>query len=165
MQAYNWSNFVLRVPVQAATEKIFLAFTTRQGIESWFLRESVFTRQGKNLGDAETVNTGDEYNWRWFGWDDEVVEQGKILDTNLKDFFAFSFGKAGNVSIRISTEEDISMVTLQQTEIPTDEESITKFHLGCMQGWLFYLTNLKSILEGGIDLRNRNVDLKNVINS
>ena len=165
MQAYNWNSFVLRIPVTAPVQNIFFAFTTRQGLETWFLRAAIFTRKGEILNENETVQTGDDYEWKWFGWGDEVIERGKVLDTNLKDFFSFSFGKAGNVSIRMFSEENISMVALQQTEIPTDDESITKFHLGCMQGWLFYLTNLKSILEGGIDLRNRNVELKNVINS
>ncbi len=155
----------MRVPVQAPIEKALTAFSTRRGIESWFLRESVFTRKEKILSEDEAVIPGDEYTWRWFGWHDDVVERGTILDTTQKDLLAFSFGKAGNVSINISPEENISMVTLQQTEIPTDEESVVKFHLGCMQGWLCYLTNLKSILEGGIDLRNRDLALKNVLNS
>jgi hypothetical protein len=37
--------------------------------------------------------------------------------------------------------------------------------VGCGEGWTFYLTNLKSILEGGVDLRNKEMKLKNVINS
>jgi hypothetical protein len=34
-----------------------------------------------------------------------------------------------------------------------------------MEGWVFYLANLKSFPEGGIDLRNKNEKLKSVINS
>jgi hypothetical protein len=30
----------------------------------------------------------------------------------------------------------------------------------CQLGWTFYLANLKSVIEGGVDLRNKNVDLK-----
>lgn len=44
-------------------------------------------------------------------------------------------------------------------------ENLINYHIGCTKGWNFYLTNLKSLLEGGIDLRNRNKGLKEVINS
>ena len=54
---------------------------------------------------------------------------------------------------------------LTQEKIPLDEESKVNYHLGCMEGWTFYLANLKSILEGGIDLRNKNVNLTKVINA
>jgi hypothetical protein len=37
--------------------------------------------------------------------------------------------------------------------------------VGCQLGWTFYLTNMKSIAEGGIDLRNRDIDFKNVVNA
>ncbi len=39
------------------------------------------------------------------------------------------------------------------------------FFIECGKGWTFYMTNLKSILEGGIDLRNKIESVKNVINA
>ena len=39
------------------------------------------------------------------------------------------------------------------------------FYIECGKGWTFYMTNLKSILEGGLDLRNKNINLKQVINA
>jgi len=39
------------------------------------------------------------------------------------------------------------------------------FYIGCGKGWTFYMANLKSILEGGIDLRNKNAAIQNVINA
>jgi len=57
------------------------------------------------------------------------------------------------------------VVELWQENIPGDEDSKVNLHMGCTKGWTFYLTNLKSILEGGIDLRNKNISLKNVVNA
>jgi hypothetical protein len=37
--------------------------------------------------------------------------------------------------------------------------------MGCLGGWTFYLANLKSYLEGGVDLRNKNLALNNMVNS
>ena len=53
----------------------------------------------------------------------------------------------------------------KQYNIPTDETGKTDYHIGCREGWVFYLANLKSIQEGGIDLRNKNPGIKKVINS
>jgi len=54
---------------------------------------------------------------------------------------------------------------LWQENIPTDEKAKVSWHLGCATGWTFYLTNLKSILEGGLDLRNKDELLTNVVNA
>ncbi len=76
-----------------------------------------------------------------------------------------AFGKAGNVSIAIKDEQNEILVELVQENIPVDEYSKCYFHIGCLKGWNFFLANLKSILQGGIDLRNRNVALRNMVNS
>ena len=93
------------------------------------------------------------------------MERGTILTANGKDLLKFSFGKAGNVTVSIGTEGGLSLLRLEQEDIPVDEESRTNYHIGCTKGWLFYLANLKSIIEGGLDLRNKSLELKEVINS
>lgn len=45
------------------------------------------------------------------------------------------------------------------------EDPARNLLVGCGEGWVFYLANLKSILEGGIDLRNKNDAIRNVLNS
>ena len=77
----------------------------------------------------------------------------------------FTFATQMKVRIKIKTEEGENLVELEQYDIPVDEKGKTNFHIGCMEGWVFYLANLKSIVEGGIDLRNKNEKLKKVINS
>jgi len=57
------------------------------------------------------------------------------------------------------------IVELVQENIPDDDQGRLYYHLVCKTGWTFYLDNLKSLLEGGIDLRNKNANLANVINS
>lgn len=166
MENYNWTTFTVRVPVNAPADKLYWCWATREGIESWFLRLSEYkNKEGVLRRDDETVQTGDTYRWRWHGWSDEVTEEGAILDCNGKDLFKFSFGKAGNCAVSIRKENDQHVVELVQDEIPDDDQGRHYWHLGCKTGWTFYLANLKSLLEGGIDLRNRDENLKNVINS
>jgi uncharacterized protein YndB with AHSA1/START domain len=166
MQAKDWSRFTLRIPIKAGAKEIYNAWTSQEGLESWFLRQALFTKSDGSQRDAgENVQIADSYVWLWHGWPDDVVEKGVVLQENGSDLFKFSFGKAGNVTITIAEEEGKNILQLVQDEIPTDDESKATYHLGCTKGWTFYLTNLKSVLVGGLDLRNRNEDLKDVINA
>ncbi len=166
MQPHDWSRFTLRVPINSTKQTVYDAWSTQQGLESWFLRQASFTTAaGEPRSPSEKLQIADSYIWMWHGWSDEVTEKGVVLQENGEDLFKFSFGNAGNVTVTILEDEGQLVVELLQDEIPTDEHSMILYHIGCTKGWLFYLTNLKSILEGGIDMRNRNEALKDVINS
>jgi uncharacterized protein YndB with AHSA1/START domain len=163
---HEWSSFQLKVPVNGNSSSIYKLWTTQDGLEKWFLRKAEFRKNDGNKKNRKTlVEVDDTYEWMWHGYDDEVIEKGRIMEANGKDFFKFSFGKAGNVSVTIKEEAGESIIELMQDEIPGDEKGKIYYHLGCSKGWVFYLANLKSILEGGIDLRNKKMELKDVINS
>lgn len=166
MEKYDWSKFTQRIAVKAEPQTLYDAWATPAGLEHWFLRKAIFTKpDGKPGNTKEHIQKDDTYEWNWYGWSDDTVERGKILEANGKDYFRFVFGKAGIVSITIKTEENQIIVELVQEEIPLDEKSKVDFHLGCSTGWTFYLANLKSIYEGGLDLRNKDERLKRVVNS
>lgn len=166
MEKHDWSKFHVRINIHADTERIFSCWTTQAGLEEWFLRRAEFSNPDGSLRNGkEQVQVGDTYLWRWYGYPDEVDEKGEVLEMNAKDFFVFRFGKAGICTVRIKETGGEKIVELQQTEIPTDEESIKNYHVGCKTGWTFYLANLKSYLEGGIDLRNKNLELTDMLNS
>ncbi len=166
MKHHDWSQFTLKLPIKAHQQEIYDAWTIPSGLENWFLRQADFTAMDDTARDKhQPVTTTDTYVWRWHGYPDTVTETGTVLAANGKDFFQFTFGIAGTVSVRIKAIEGETVVELTQDQIPTDEESKVKFHIGCQGGWLFYLTNLKSLLEGGIDLRNKDTKLTGVLNS
>lgn len=164
--SYDWSRFTVRINVNAPVEKLYHAWATRDGMEYWFLRFSEYLKPDGSIrkGD-EQVSKGDTYTWRWHGWPDETVEHGTILECNGKDQFRFSFGQAGNCAVRIYKDQGETIVELVQDEIPADEYGRHHWHVGCKTGWTFYLANMKSLYEGGKDLRNKNVKLQEVLNS
>lgn len=166
MADFNWSRFEVRITVNASPKDIYKAWATKKGMEHWFLRLSEYKKPDGLLRAAnENVESGDTYRWLWYGWPDDMVEIGSILDCNGKDFIKFKFGTAGDCIVNIKTEEGENVVELIQENIPTDEVGMRNYHLGCKTGWTFYLANLKSVMEGGIDLRNKNEKIKRVINS
>ena len=165
-ETYTWSSFVTRINVNAPTEKLYALWATRSGMEYWFLRLSEYKNlEGNVRADKELAEKGDTYRWRWHGWSDDVTEEGSILDCNGKDLFKFSFGKAGDCTVKIKKENGYTIVELTQDNIPDDDQEKHYWHVGCKTGWTFYLANLKSLCEGGIDLRNKDEELKNVLNA
>jgi uncharacterized protein YndB with AHSA1/START domain len=160
---YDWSKFTLRIGIEASQQAIYDAWTSKELIELWFLRKAeTKNNKGVEKDCFAKFEEGDSYTWSWYGYDAE--ESGSILASNGTDAFGFSFGKAGDCYIRIYEEEGENIMELSQINIPTDERSQHEFHLGCKMGWTFYLSNLKSILEGGSDLRNKNERLTRVLN-
>ena len=166
MSSFNWTTFTVRIPVQASIEKLYWCIATRSGMEYWFLRMSEFhTSIGALRQPDEFVSAGDLYTWLWHGWSDDVKETGTIIEANGNDLLRFSFGPAGNVTIKLIPNEHYTMIELTQENIPDDEEGRHQWHLGCKNGWTFYLTNLKSLVEGGLDLRNKNENIRSVVNA
>lgn len=163
---YDWSKFTLRIDIQASKEAIYDAWVSQEIIDLWFLRKlRIYNNKGIEKDCFEKMEQGDSYEWWWYGQNDDVMETGAILEANGSDRVAFTFGKAGDCYISIYEEMGENIIELRQVNIPTDERSMHEFHLGCKVGWSFFLANLKSILEGGADLRNKNENLKRMANS
>ncbi len=162
--ARDWSTFTRRITVDAPTQTIYDAWAVPSQIERWFLRTADYVGvDGKPKDRDVAVENGDSYLWRWHGFLDDVNEKGSIVEANATNKFAFTFTQDCLVTVSIKNENGETVVELTQSRIPDDPEH--GIYVDCSYGWAFYLGNLKSVLEGGIDLRNKNVDIKNVVNS
>lgn len=154
MKQFDWTSFTQRIAIHTSLEQAYDAWTTKLGIEQWFLSTAVFTDQDRNIIPTEAnVSEGAKYDWNWFLY--EPTESGKIMTANGADFFQFTFAGECLVDIRLTQVDECVVVELKQHNIPTDESSMRDIRLGCHTGWAFYLVNLKSVLEGGLDLRNK----------
>jgi hypothetical protein len=166
MKKDQWGKFTKRIPIKAGNTQIYQSWATQEGLEKWFLRKAEFvTIENKLRHRQAQVEKGDSYKWHWHGYPDSVYEHRKVLEANGNDFFQFSFTADCIVSVNIKSEQGETIVELTQENIPPDNDPNTNLYVGCGEGWTFYLANLKSILEGGIDLRNKNNDISKVINS
>lgn len=160
----DFSQFKLRVNIKASVQAAYNAWATAAGLESWFLRKAIFHDEKGNTRNANSaIQSNDSYAMYWHGYPDEVVKKGKVVKANGKDQFTFTFTENCPVSITISTEENETIVELFESELPTDTTMPGKHFTGDSRGWIFYLANLKSVLEGGLDLRNKNEKIVNVI--
>jgi len=161
----DFSQFKLRVSVKTPIENAYRAWASPAGLGSWFIGIMEFkgpngeTRTGEDLAQA-----GDEYTCYSRKDPANIVIKGKVLKANGRDLFSFTFSKECPVTISIYTDHSETIVELIESNLPTDEETMRRHYVGDSKGWIFYLTNLKSVLEGGLDLRNKNADITNVIN-
>jgi uncharacterized protein YndB with AHSA1/START domain len=166
METYNWKQFIKRITIKAEARDIFNMWTTQQGLEKWFLKSAEFKLSaGISRQKNEAAQKDDRYKWLWFGYDDSIAEEGKILSSNNEDELQFSFSGGCIVKVIIKQEAGETICELQQTMPMGNETEQRHFFIECGKGWTFYLANLKSILEGGIDLRNKNEKIQNVINA
>ena len=166
MAIYNWKQFIKRIPIKAPPKAIYDAWATQLGLESWFLRLAQFTKADGTVRQKNShVEAGDTYKWRWFGYSDAATEEEKILAANGWDQIQFGFSGGCIVTVSIKQEEGETICELVQQMPMDDEKEQQNFYIECGKGWTFYLTNLKSILEGGLDLRNKNAGLEQVINA
>jgi uncharacterized protein YndB with AHSA1/START domain len=160
----DWSKFTKRIPVTATTRAIYNAWAIPEEIEKWFLAKAEYITEGSTYRPKfERVKAGDSYTWRWHGYADGAPETGKIVEANGHNTFSFTFADNCLVEVNILPEKSERIVQLTQKKIAPDEQ--LRLYIGCGEGWTFYLANLKSILEGGIDLRNKNDKIKGVISS
>jgi len=164
MKDFDWTSFSRKISIKASMSELYDAWAIPEELEKWFLSKALYTRSdGSKVGPREHIQPKDKYQWSWHTWD--IVEEGEVLETNGKDLIKFSFAEVCPVEIKLEQLKEEVLVTLTQSNIPTDEKSKKDVRLGCHEGWSFYLVNLKSIYEGGVDLRNMNDGLKGVINS
>ena len=99
---------------------------------------------------------------------DSERESGIFMKTEDPEIIKFTFGGAFDspiiVTVKFYITPVVNILELTQENMPDTEEGRVKYHLQCCEGWNFYLVNLKSFLEGGIDLRNKDEDMQNMIN-
>lgn len=164
MDNFDWTSFTKKIVIKSTVSELYNAWTIPQEIEKWFLKKAYFEKpNGEIVNGNENINQDDIYQWSWFLYD--IIEKGKIIEANGVDFLKFTFAGECIVEIHLTKNNDSVILKLTQYNIPTDNQSKRGIRIGCDSGWSFFLVNLKSIYEGGIDLRNKNENLKGMLNN
>ncbi|MDB5063490.1 MAG: hypothetical protein JWP67_3333 [Mucilaginibacter sp.] len=161
MEDIRWSKFKICGDYHVNLRTLYMAWVTPGGLEKWFLRKANFYTIPMRLRAAdEQISKDDTYAWYWHGYDNSVQQKGTILEANGQDFLKFTFTDDSIVSVSFSTRNDLTIIELEQKNIPQESDPEKNLFVQCQVGWTFYLANLKSVMEGGKDLRNKRVELK-----
>lgn len=163
MNNFDWTSFTKKIAIKASLADIYKAWTVPAELERWFLERAVFHRDDGTQAPGQPAQIGAQYDWYWYL--DTNPLHGEIVNANGEDLIQFSFEGNSLVEVRLSMLDEYVIVTLRHYNIPEDEHSKQHIRLGCASGWAFYLHNLKSVYEGGIDLRNKDPKLGVMINN
>jgi len=159
MAEHDWTKFTITADFNTDLRSVYKAWTTPAGLESWFLRQADFyTITGRLREKDEAILKEDTYEWQWHGFDD-YVQKGVVLEVNEIDFLKFTFTDDTIVSINLRSAHGLTILELVQENIKEEPDPGQNLFVQCQTSWTFYLANLKSILEGGIDLRNKRTDV------
>lgn len=164
MKNFDWTQFTRKIPIKASVQSLYKAWTVPDELERWFLKDATYIDTGDNtIFKTQSIKKGFTYQWQWYLY--SVTETGEVLIANDKDYVQFSF--AGNCTVDVVLEpyDKGTIVSLTQKNISTDDDSKVNVRLGCDSGWSFFLVNLKSIYEGGLDLRNKDSSLAGMLNT
>lgn len=138
---YDWSQFTMKIEIGAHIDKVFRAWTDEKVIVKWFcVKANIVPERGGRI---------------YFEWlaGDKMDKQ--IIDIRKPRLLLIPFGeKKEKVEVSLIKVKAGTLLTLRQFDMKTDNKSKVTMHLGCRNGWTFFLTNLKSYLEYGKDLRS-----------
>jgi uncharacterized protein YndB with AHSA1/START domain len=152
---HDWTQFTLRVAINKTPAQVFKAWTDDKIVSKWFTEKTVI----------EPHKNGRIY-FEWLAGD---MMDAKVISIVKNRSFTFPFGSKGErVTVRFKKDGRGCICELHQYSMKTTPESKWNMHRGCIQGWTFFLTNLKSFLDHGIDLRSRDPDKsyrRNFVNS
>lgn len=130
-----------RIPISADAASLYGYLTDADKLEKWFPDEAVFEPQ--LLG---------KYHFRWN--DRDGVWSGIVTEFIRGNTLGFTWKAPDeevetNVRIRLSAQPGgATLLDLTHSGF-TSEEAMNK----AITDWVFYLRNLKSVVEGGPDLR------------
>ncbi len=158
----DWRQFVARICIRSAPKIIYRAWATESGLAEWCLATGKFRPDGRWRDPDEPACKGDGLEWTWVGNKDFVLK-GKVLAADGEKTFAFTFGQTAEVEVIIKPNSERCLVCLTQSNMSDSPEGRSDYVDG-LGGWTFYLANLKSVLEGGPDLRERDSEIWEVLN-
>lgn len=156
---YDWTKFKKQIFIYASPETVFDAWSKPGELTRWFIAQAEYTApDGETRSPDESIQAGDQYYWRWHQGN-EI--QGEFLKVESRHTLQFTFGdkQAGSdekiiVSVEITeVEPGTTLLELTQDNIADTLEAHHGWHLSCNLGWSFFMTNLKALLEHGVDLR------------
>ncbi len=151
MASYDWSQFHVRMYYLAPLERLFPFFSTAAGLEAFFIYKAVHTaKDGAVRASDEQVQTGDSYHWRYVH---DFAHGGDFLQVETNRLVRFTFGTM-TVDVRFRQVGEATEVDLHQTNCATVDPDRAWQHLNCRSCWIYFMTNLRSVIAGGSDLRD-----------
>ncbi|MBK8981104.1 MAG: SRPBCC domain-containing protein [Ignavibacteria bacterium] len=159
---FSSEEFSHGILLKATPEEVFGYLSTGTGISKWFIGSANYFYDAKSirLGN-ESAEKGDSFLWKWLNKDLEL--KGLVTGSVKDKSFGFTFGPSFLVDMNLSESDKRTKLTLTQKY--QDSAVKNEFaYINCCVCWVFFLTNLKSVIENNIDLRETEADNELLVN-
>ena len=151
MTDYDWSQFHVHMYYLAPIGEVFRRFSTARGLESFYIGTATHkARDGTPRGGDEVVQAGDVYHWTYVH---DFAHGGEFLAVDPDRLVRFTFGTM-EVEVRFRDVDGATEVALHQTGCATEDPERAWQHVNCRSCWIYFLTNLRSVLATGFDVRD-----------
>jgi uncharacterized protein YndB with AHSA1/START domain len=164
MKNFDWTKFTIKILVRSTIEEIYNAWTKSAELERWLVKKGTFFDTARHPVEPN-VQAQKDFKYSWTRHLFDAVENGRYTAANGKDNIQFTFAGDCIVDVKLSVKYDWVQVELTMRDIPVDEISKEETRLRCHSQWSFYLINLKSVYEGGLDLRNKDTYFRRMVNN
>ena len=159
---FNMHRFTHAIYLNSPAGKVYEYAATPSGLTKWFIGKAKYFYKDNNirLGN-EFAEKGDSFLWTWLNKD---LELKGIVTESVKDkIFQFTFSPLYIVTIMLLSEGNKTKLTLSQ-EYQESADRNDFNYINCCACWVFFLTNLKSVIENNIDLREKDVNDEMLVN-
>lgn len=151
--------FTLKIWVRADAASLQRAWTNPSEIVRWFVKKCAYF--GSDGSETEEAVAGGTYRWEWI---EGTTEQSNVIAVDTGDIRFGWFKDKGEVKVSFTAAGDETLVELTQTMHEGTEAERLDAQVDCRLGWTFFLVNLKSVCEGGLDLRETDPERAPVVN-
>lgn len=160
--SFNMDSFHHSIYLNKPVNEVYKYAATANGFTKWFIGEAEFiSAGGKNRGKDELVSEGDKYTFKWLAKDYSVT--GEVQQVSENSSIRFTFGSSFIVTITVKEDTGRTLFTLKQ-EYNSSAAKNDFAHINCCVCWGFFVTNLKSVIEYGNDLRETLADSEELVN-
>lgn len=160
--SFNMQSFRHSIYLNKPVEKVYNLVGTASGLTKWFIGHAVYeSPEGEKRKFDDYVVHGDEFEWDWLQKDLSIT--GRVLEAEKNSHFKFTFGNSFIVTITVKEVNERTLFTLAQ-EYVHDADKNNFAHINCCVCWGFFITNLKSVMEYGNDLRETLVQNEELVN-
>lgn len=129
---------------ESSPKKVFKALTTPKGLAKWLLSSAEIK-----------AKAGEDYTFDWMGgyhMEGKVrrLEHNKTVSYSWHDKLESGEAVETTVLFKVAKKGDGTLLKLSHTGFHDPEH-----FAGCSSRWAYYLTNMKSVLDHGTDLRSK----------
>ena len=161
-KSFNMDCFSHSIYLDCGIEKAYEFIGRTDGFNKWFIGSAEYiSGEGIQRKTGEFIRVNDSYKWKWLAKD--FSTSGKILESKENSLLKFSFGGLFLVIITINEDKGRTLLTLKQKYVNGVAHNDFA-HINCCVCWAFFLTNLKSVIEHGTDLRETETDNEELVN-